>query len=186
MKSLVATVAALVLLGWLLVVWMPSAVGADRFLTGQTATSVNARGEIREYGYGQIRFNGRGPEAWRWQTIKARRDRDDLQRRLTARVLEVRALRRTLNHRSSVREAIGLAATVYGNRSTLWRKARCESRLSPTAKNPRSTAAGLFQFLDTTWASTPFAGFDVYSPYANALAAGWMHRHGRSGEWVCT
>lgn len=185
MRSVVATVAALLLLGWLLVVWMPSAIGADRFLAGQASTSVNAKGEIREYGYGQIRFNGKGPEAWRWRLVQERRRADELQRRLTARVLELRALRRSLHERESVAEAIELAATVYGHRSTLWRKARCESRLTATAKNPRSTATGLFQFLDSTWASTPFAGFDVYSPYANALAAGWMHDTGRGSEWVC-
>lgn len=30
--------------------------------------------------------------------------------------------------------------------------ARCESRLNPAARNPSSTAKGLFQFLDGTWA----------------------------------
>ena len=46
-------------------------------------------------------------------------------------------------------------------------------------------SSGLYQFLPSTWASTPYAGFRVDSPYANALAAGWMHAHGRGGEWSC-
>jgi hypothetical protein len=92
--------------------------------------------------------------------------------------------RRTLLSRPSVSEAINLASVVYGYGATLWRKARCESRLNPWAKNG-SEASGLFQFLPSTWATTPFAGFSVWSPYANALAAGWMHARGRGGEWVC-
>jgi hypothetical protein len=81
--------------------------------------------------------------------------------------------------------AIGLACTIYGHCSTLWSKARCESKLYRYAKNRHSKAAGLFQFLSSTWSSTPFHGFSVFDPYANALAAGWMHTHGRGGEWVC-
>jgi len=131
----------------------------------------------RVIGEGQIRFDGHGPEWWaqRW-----RRERD------RTRVLSValRRQRRVLLNSPHVVEAINLAAAVYGDGSTLWRKARCESHLNPRAANP-SGAAGLFQFLGSTWRSTPFAGFSVWSPYANALAAGWMHEHGRGGEWAC-
>jgi hypothetical protein len=80
--------------------------------------------------------------------------------------------------------ALNLACTVYGHCSELWRKARCESHLWRYAHNP-SGASGLLQFLPSTWASTPYGRFSVYDPYANALAAGWMHAHGRGGEWVC-
>jgi hypothetical protein len=94
---------------------------------------------------------------------------------------------RILRARGTVREAINLACTIYGNCSTLWRKARCETggSFNPYSLNRSSYASGLFQFLGSTWRSTPFGGFSVWSPYANALAAGWMHTHGRSGEWVC-
>jgi hypothetical protein len=37
----------------------------------------------------------------------------------------------------------------------------------------------------STWRSTPYGVFSVWSPYANALAAGWMHLNGRGGEWSC-
>lgn len=80
--------------------------------------------------------------------------------------------------------AIGLACIVYGHCAELWRKASCESRLYRYAHNP-SGASGLFQFLPSTWASTPFGRYSVYDPYASALAAGWMHARGRGGEWVC-
>jgi hypothetical protein len=93
-------------------------------------------------------------------------------------------LTRTLAHTSSTGEAIELACMVYGSCDTLWRRARCESGVSTFARNP-SGARGLFQFLPSTWASTPFAGFSIWSPYAQALAAGWMNTHGRGGEWAC-
>ena len=108
---------------------------------------------------------------------------------------ENRALRRMLKHRPSVQEALRLAAITYGqNLGTLRRVAWCESRYNPRAKNRRSTASGLFQFLydrrgrqhGSTWHTTPFAGESVWSPYANALAAGWMMGPAeRGGEWAC-
>lgn len=90
-------------------------------------------------------------------------------------------------HRPSVTEAINLACVVYGNCSTLWRKAGCETggTYSPRSLNSSSSASGLFQFLPSTWRTTPYGRFDVFSPYANALAAGWMHANGRGGEWSC-
>lgn len=184
-----------------LVVGLPQLVGAERAFANIAAerTLVDADGNVREYGYGQISFNGRGPEAWRWQTLKARAARDELQRRLTASVLQVRSLKRTLAHDPSVQEALALACTIYGHCKTLKRKAFCESRLDPNARNRSSSARGLLQFLTEgrarhyrggwsqggTWDTTPFYAFSVYSPYANALAAGWMHDEGRGGEWEC-
>lgn len=98
-----------------------------------------------------------------------------------------RQLRHALRFDPEVSTAINLACTIYGNCQTLWRKAGCETghTFSRYSKNRHSTAAGLFQFLDSTWASTPFRRFSVYDPYANALAAGWMHHVGRGGEWSC-
>jgi hypothetical protein len=124
----------------------------------------------RDVGYGEVRFRGLGPEKWaqRW-------------RREHRQVLE---LRRVLAHRGSTSEAIQLAAATYGSASTLWRRARCESHLNRWAQSPTG-ARGLFQFLPSTFRSTPYAGLSIWSPYANALAAGWMIAHGRGGEWAC-
>lgn len=119
--------------------------------------------------------------------------------RYVAQLQRTQALKRTLRARATVTEAINLACTIYGNCAPLWRRARCESRLYRYAANANSSARGLFQFLTTgrtrnyyggygnggTWATTPFAHFDVFSPYANALAAGWMIANGRGGEWDC-
>jgi len=68
--------------------------------------------------------------------------------------------------------------------STLVRKARCESHLNPFAHNP-SGATGLFQFIPSTFASTPYADHSPWRAKWSALAAAWMHRVGRGGEWAC-
>jgi hypothetical protein len=88
---------------------------------------------------------------------------------------------------SQVVAAINLSCATYGHCAELWRKARCETggTFDPRAINPGSGAAGLFQFLPSTWASTPYRMFSMMSPYASALAAGWMHEQGRGGEWAC-
>lgn len=96
----------------------------------------------------------------------------------------MRSLQATIRRDPETSTAVGLACIVYGHCAELWRKARCESHLYRYAHNP-SGASGLFQFLPSTWHSTPFGGYSIYDPYANALAAGWMHEHGRGGEWVC-
>jgi len=101
--------------------------------------------------------------------------------------IALKRTRRVLLSKPSVVEAINLACATYGNCETLWRKANCETggTFNPLADNPTSDASGLFQFMPSTFASTPYARLSIWSPYANALAAGWMHEHGRGGEWVC-
>ena len=63
---------------------------------------------------------------------------------------------------------------------------RAESHGNPGAVNPRSGAAGLGQFLPTTWASTPQgrAGLSVFDPVANRAAVNWMLSVGRGREFV--
>lgn len=67
----------------------------------------------------------------------------------------------------------------------LLRVGRCESNLDPRAVNPDGPYFGLFQFLRSTWAGTPFADRDIFDPVANANAAAWMWQQGRRSEWVC-
>src|SRR4029077_9723820 len=117
-------------------------------------------------------------EKWSLRFRQERRLVEKLRRRLARQ-------RYVVLHDASVVEAINLAAATYGNGEALWRKAACESGLNPHAPNLSSAATGLFQFLSSTWASTPYGRFDPNSPYANALAAGWMHANGRGGEWSC-
>lgn len=83
-------------------------------------------------------------------------------------------------------QIIYAAADMYGQpREDMLRVARCESVLDPSAVNPSSNASGLFQFLPSTWATTPYADQNIFDPVANAEAAGWMWENGRRGEWVC-
>ena len=92
------------------------------------------------------------------------------QRLLAAYHRRVHGLVRTLHHNPQVSEALALACSTYGSCSTLTRRAWCESRDDPRAQNA-SGASGLFQFLPSTFRSTPYGRLSVWSPYANALAA---------------
>ncbi len=83
-------------------------------------------------------------------------------------------------------QIIYAAADQYGQpREDMLRVARCESVLDPNAVNASSNASGLFQFLPSTWETTPYADQDIFDPVANAQAAAWMWSEGRRGEWVC-
>lgn len=54
----------------------------------------------------------------------------------------------------------------------------CESNGDPGARNRRSSASGLFQFISGTWAHASeqagFAGSSPYEPEANIAAAAWL------------
>jgi hypothetical protein len=65
--------------------------------------------------------------------------------------------------------------------------AQCESSLDPWATNPSSDAAGVFQFLASTWAGTSYAGDSRYDAWANIHAAHEIFvRDGYSWrEWSC-
>ncbi len=65
--------------------------------------------------------------------------------------------------------------------------ARCESGFNPGATNAYSGAAGVFQFLPSTWAGTSQAGQSPYNAYANIRAAYEVFaRDGYSWrEWSC-
>lgn len=73
----------------------------------------------------------------------------------------------------------------YGNQAV--RIAECESSMNPNAYNGILGAAGLFQIIPSTWASTSEAGQSVYNPYANIRAAHEIFvRDGNSfAEWQC-
>ena len=87
--------------------------------------------------------------------------------------------------RKQVVKYIYAAADRYGqSRDDMLRVATCESNLDPYAVNP-SGSYGLFQFIRSTWKSTPYGNEDIFDPEANAMAAGWMWKQGRKSEWVC-
>lgn len=59
----------------------------------------------------------------------------------------------------------------------------CESRWISDAKNPRSLASGIFQFLRSTWAT--WGQRDVFDPLANVTAAFLLYQDSGWSHWVC-
>ena len=65
---------------------------------------------------------------------------------------------------------------------------RCESGGDATAKNPTSTASGLFQHLASLWPERSvragWQGSDVFDPEANIAVAAWLvYEGGGWGHW---
>ena len=62
-----------------------------------------------------------------------------------------------------------------------------ESRGDPTATNPSSGAAGLFQHLPKYWADRSskagWAGANIYDPTANTAVAAWLQATGGWTHW---
>ena len=58
-----------------------------------------------------------------------------------------------------------------------------ESRYNWRATNASSGAAGLYQFMPGTWASTPYGRYSPYHPKWSALAAMWMWKRGGYSHW---
>jgi hypothetical protein len=124
-------------------------------------------------------FQGKDVDWWARRAVQARKDANK-------RADTIVRLKRTLAHSPTLTEAIALATTVYrASAADLWRRGRCESHFRRYARNA-SGASGYWQFLPSTWASTPFARFSIWSVYAQAFAAAWMMGPAhRSGEWSC-
>ncbi len=78
------------------------------------------------------------------------------------------------------------AADNYGqSREDMLRVARCESGLNPSAVGGGGAYHGLFQFVPSTFAGTPYGQYDIYDAWANANAASWMWSEGQKSSWVC-
>src|SRR5205807_8398686 len=88
----------------------------------------------------------------------------------------------------SIPDIVRAAFAPLGAGAVTWalRVAQCESGYNPNAVNVSSGASGLFQFLASTWARTPYAASSVFDPVANAKAAAWLYVNGGPGNWQCT
>ena len=94
----------------------------------------------------------------------------------------VERVRCSQNHpRVCVRMAARRWHQSYGE---LLRVAVCESGLRWWARNP-SGASGPFQFMPSTWASTPYGRHSLWSWRWASLGAAWMWHVGRAREWSC-
>ena len=65
------------------------------------------------------------------------------------------------------------------------RVAKCESGYNPNAVNPYSGTEGLFQFMPSTWRSTPYGRQNVFDPWYNSLGAAWLYQRDGPGQWQC-
>jgi len=132
-----------------------------------TRAGASSKEPERTLGWGQVRFEGAGPERW------AQRYRQEHERTLQ--------LRHQLQHRwhPTVSYALRLASAVSGvPLSDLTAVSRCESGFNPFATNGQYR--GLFQM---HWA--PF-GLSPYDPIANALSAALTVVHdGGWRQWEC-
>ena len=65
----------------------------------------------------------------------------------------------------------------------------CESHWDATAKNPTSSASGLFQHLARYWdgrsATAGWAGASIWDAEANTAVAAWLYYEGGPSHWVC-
>lgn len=61
----------------------------------------------------------------------------------------------------------------------------CESHGNANAYNARSHASGLYQFLPSTWRTTPYGSESIWDAEAQVNAAAWMYAQGRAREWSC-
>lgn len=70
-----------------------------------------------------------------------------------------------------------------GQEARAVRIARCESKLNPHAQNRRSSAYGIFQFLNSTWRSTGIA--KTSDPRLQVEAAFRLWKQRGWSPWVC-
>ena len=67
--------------------------------------------------------------------------------------------------------------------------AECESQLNPKAKNPTSTASGIFQFLKSTWDKTIMElgrELSVFNPVHKTEAAAYLFKKEGTKPWLAS
>ena len=65
------------------------------------------------------------------------------------------------------------------------RIAACESGYNPRVVNPNSGTMGVFQFMRSTWAGTPWANTSPWDALNNIRAAQWLKAKFGAGQWQC-
>lgn len=128
-------------------------------------------------------YQGKSISWWATRAVQARKDAN-------ARAKTIKQLKRSMRQDPTIKECVKLATIAYPafTEARAWQIIYHESWMAGKqyAKNPHSTASGLYQFLTSTFNSTPYgrAGMSIWSPCASSLAAGWMHQNGRGREWA--
>lgn len=131
-------------------------------------------------------YHGKSAQWWAKRATQNKKDANK-------RGVTIKRLKKTLISSITIKECVKLATIAYPalTESRAWKIIGGESRGNPNAYNKRSIwnkehASGLWQFIPSTYYSTPYgkAGMSIWSPCASSMAAGWMHEHGRGGEWA--
>ncbi len=130
-------------------------------------------------------------EAWlAWQGARADLREANAPRLLT-RTIDPALLPRVRTYIPEVERWRPLVAEHFLRGDVPWamRVLDCESTGDPDAKNPRSTASGLFQHLASQWperaSKAGWGGADVFDPEANIAVAAWLYYLDGPRHWVC-
>jgi len=88
---------------------------------------------------------------------------------------------------AAIIDDIERAFSPQGQTAVNWglRVAKCESNYNPNAVNSYSGTEGLFQFMPSTWRSTPYGHHNVFDPWYNSLGAAWLYQRDGPGQWQC-
>ena len=103
----------------------------------------------------------------------------------------VKTVKKRTYNTAGVEQWRPLVSTYFPAGAVEWALAiiKCESGGNPSAKNPSSSASGLFQHLAKYWpersAKAGWAGADIFDPAANIAVAAWLWSTGGPGHWVC-
>lgn len=131
-------------------------------------------------------YQGKTAQWWAKRAVQNRKNAN-------ARAATIKRLKKAIKRDYTVQECVKLATIAYPalNESRAWSIIGGESGGNPNARNTTPIyngehATGLWQFIPSTFNSTPYgkAGMSIWSPCASSLAAGWMHENGRGGEWA--
>lgn len=86
-----------------------------------------------------------------------------------------------------IQDIIRSAFAPYGPAAVDWglRVAKCESGYNPNAVGGGGQYFGLFQFMTSTFAGTPYGNQNIFDPHYNAAAAAWKYGNYGGGAWGC-
>lgn len=139
------------------------------------------------------RYQGKTAKWWAARAVANRKQLIERRKTIEMRGATIKRLKKSLTRNYTIEECVKLATIAYPSlsESRAWAIIAQESRGNPNARNKTPIwngehAEGLWQFIPSTFRSTPYgkAGLSIWSPCASSLAAGWMHEQGRGHEWT--
>lgn len=163
------------------------AITASVSLAGSTALATRGKTlPVRvETSVARETFQGKDVRWWAKRAVQARKDAN-------ARGYTIKRLRNVVKYSPTIEESIQLATIVYPKftEHRAWCIIHHESWMTPDPTHARNVqpighehATGLYQFLPSTFERTPFGHMSIYSPFAQSLAAGYLHAHHGASNW---